>query len=320
MSPVDRRPADQRRKRAGSAADDDVLRGAPLEPDRVDERHKSRWSAPTARPPTQLTASPITRTEPTASTTPKPSASPGIIRPAGNGRPAVRRMIASMSRSYHMLMAPAAPAPIAMHSTATAARTGWRCPGATASPTSAGKDDQRHDPRLEDLDIVAERRHRRSSSGGASARRASDSCDTAVRAPQVSDRQLVVAVERRRRRHAPFERRRAFAPVIGSDPPPGEQGVEHDEDEEQGRGVGDVGTDRLDEVPAGEGVGIIRDPPRHAGRPEKMHREEGQVDADERGPEMDLAERLVIGPPGHLPDPVIERRRTARTPRPSDST
>ncbi len=40
---------------------------------------------------------------------PKPSAAPGAIRPAGIGRLAVRRMIASMSRSYHMLIAPAAP-------------------------------------------------------------------------------------------------------------------------------------------------------------------------------------------------------------------
>ena len=40
---------------------------------------------------------------------PKPSASPGTMRPAGKGRLAVRRMTASMSRSYHMLIAPEAP-------------------------------------------------------------------------------------------------------------------------------------------------------------------------------------------------------------------
>ena len=74
-------------------------------------------------------------TEPTASTAPKPSASPGAIRPAGSGRVRVRAITASMSRSYHMLMAPEAPAPMAMHKTATAARNGWMWPGATASPT-----------------------------------------------------------------------------------------------------------------------------------------------------------------------------------------
>ena len=40
-------------------------------------------------------------------------------------------MIASMSRSNHMLMASEAPAPSAMHSTATAAISGWMWPGAT---------------------------------------------------------------------------------------------------------------------------------------------------------------------------------------------
>ena len=45
---------------------------------------------------------------------PKASASPGATRPAGTGRPCVRAMRASMSASYHMLSAPAAPAPTAM--------------------------------------------------------------------------------------------------------------------------------------------------------------------------------------------------------------
>ena len=78
----------------------------------------------------------MTATEPTASTQPKPSASPGSIRPAGSGRPAVRRITRSMSRSYHMLIAPDAPAPTAMHRIATPARNGCRCPGARISPTT----------------------------------------------------------------------------------------------------------------------------------------------------------------------------------------
>src|SRR4051794_6568596 len=51
------------------------------------------------------------------------------------GRVAVRFIRASMSRSYHMLMAPAAPAPSAMQSTAAMAKAGARWPGATISPT-----------------------------------------------------------------------------------------------------------------------------------------------------------------------------------------
>ena len=63
-------------------------------------------------------------------------------RPAGRGPPgsagcAVRVITASMSASYHMLSAPEAPAPIAMHSSAVNPITGCTCPGATIRPTSA---------------------------------------------------------------------------------------------------------------------------------------------------------------------------------------
>ena len=68
---------------------------------------------------------------------PKPSASPGAMRPNGIGRPAVRVISASMSASYHMFSAPAAPAPAAMQTSAANPITGCTCTGATTSPTSA---------------------------------------------------------------------------------------------------------------------------------------------------------------------------------------
>jgi hypothetical protein len=55
------------------------------------------------------------------------------------GRFDVRVITASMSASYHMLSAPAAPAPTAMHSSAVKAITGCICPGAMTRPTSAVK-------------------------------------------------------------------------------------------------------------------------------------------------------------------------------------
>ena len=85
---------------------------------------------------TQLTASPISAVAPADSTMPRPSAAPGSTRPAGIGRARVRVITASMSRSYHMLMAAAPPAPMAMQSTATRAITGWMAPGAIARPTA----------------------------------------------------------------------------------------------------------------------------------------------------------------------------------------
>ena len=63
-------------------------------------------------------------TENRLNTTPRESASDGATRPLGIGRDRVRDMTASISRSYHMLMAPAAPAPTAIASTATAASSG----------------------------------------------------------------------------------------------------------------------------------------------------------------------------------------------------
>ncbi len=56
--------------------------------------------------------------------TPNDSASAGSILPVGKGRSRVRSISASISRSYHMLIAPAAPDASAMHRTATAAKIG----------------------------------------------------------------------------------------------------------------------------------------------------------------------------------------------------
>ena len=72
----------------------------------------------------QLTSSASTATEKPPSVTPKPAASPGVTRRDGIGREAVRVMTASMSASYHILRAPAAPAPIAMQSSAVKPMTG----------------------------------------------------------------------------------------------------------------------------------------------------------------------------------------------------
>ena len=72
-------------------------------------------------------------------TTPKASAFSGATRPRGIGRLRVRFITASMSRSYHMLIAPAAPAATATHRIAVAARIGWMVPGAATSPAKAVK-------------------------------------------------------------------------------------------------------------------------------------------------------------------------------------
>ena len=86
-------------------------------------------------PAAQFTVSPISMTAKTDRITPKARALSGSTRPAGMGRLRVRAITASISRSYHMLIAPEAPAPTAMQITASAAITGWIGPGARYRPT-----------------------------------------------------------------------------------------------------------------------------------------------------------------------------------------
>ncbi len=78
-------------------------------------------------------------TDPIPRATPNTSAASGCIRPAGIGRLRVRDISQSMSRSYHMLIAPAAPAPSAMQAMATKAVSGAIDPGASSNPTMAVK-------------------------------------------------------------------------------------------------------------------------------------------------------------------------------------
>src|SRR5689334_20519071 len=56
------------------------------------------------------------------------------MRPAGSGRFAVRRILASRSASYHWLSAPQAPAPSAMHRIAVKPSTAGGIAGAVSRP------------------------------------------------------------------------------------------------------------------------------------------------------------------------------------------
>src|SRR3984957_6884541 len=108
------------------------------------------------------------------------------------------------------------------------------------------------------------------------------------------------------RRDGPFQGRGTLAPVvIGQYLPGGEDAVE-DVEEHDGRDAGDPGADRGDHIPAGESVRIVRVAARHAGEAEEMLRKEGQVHAEEEGPEMHLAPEFRVRVAGHLADPEIK--------------
>ena len=53
-------------------------------------------------------------------------------------------------------------------------------------------------------------------------------------------------------------------------------------------------------------VGVVGDAPRHPVHPDPVHRDEGAPGADQGAPEVDAAELLVVHPPGHLREPVVD--------------
>jgi hypothetical protein len=84
-----------------------------------------------------LTSTPSVITDRADRISPKTSASAGRTRPDGMGRAEVRVITASISASYHMLSAPAAPAPTAIASTAMMDTNGLSEAGAATRPTKA---------------------------------------------------------------------------------------------------------------------------------------------------------------------------------------
>ena len=129
---------------------------APLQPHRVDddveedgegEQRGGERSSPEAR------ASAPTRP---ASVRPKASASPGAIRPAGIGRGRCAPCSASMSASYHMLSAPAAPAPTAMQSSAVSRDHRMQMPRRDHQADKRREDHERHHARLQQREVVAD--------------------------------------------------------------------------------------------------------------------------------------------------------------------
>src|SRR4029077_4157834 len=74
---------------------------------------------------------------------------------------------------------------------------------------------------------------------------------------------------------------------------------------------GDIAAQRGDKVPAGESVRILTDQTRHPGKHQKMHRKKCQVNADERGPEMNFSKSLVVLAATHLPYPIVKSGKYA---------
>ncbi len=127
---------------------------------------------------------------------------------------------------------------------------------------------------------------------------------------EVGDERVVVEVVLRgRRRDAPFEA--ATVPWIGARRRQrgGLALGTHDVDEEHHERQGDQeGADGRHHVPEVEAVAVPVgvDAPAHALEAEDVHRAEGQVEADEREPEVDLPEALVQEVAEDLRPPEVE--------------
>src|SRR5262245_66211784 len=118
-------------------------------------------------------------------------------------------------------------------------------------------------------------------------------------------RQRLEGMERRRRRHGPFERRRSRSPRIGRGVLLAGKRVEDAEQEDEKSGKGEIRPDRRDEVPTRIDVRIVGVAARHAGKAEEVVWEEGEIGADENQQEMTLGERYAVQVAVHFGEQIV---------------
>src|SRR6266851_2259722 len=118
-------------------------------------------------------------------------------------------------------------------------------------------------------------------------------------------RQHLVLVEWRRRGQGPFELGGPWSPRVVPGQLLARERPCHSDQEYEDAHSRDIRTDRRYEVPAGKGVGIVDVTARHTRQPEKVLWEKDQIDADERHPEVQLAEPLFISVAGDFREPIV---------------
>src|SRR5262249_51215512 len=121
-------------------------------------------------------------------------------------------------------------------------------------------------------------------------------------------RKLLIGVKRRWRRQRPFERCSAYAPRICAGGTAPTESLHHRGQEDDTADSPDERTDRGNEIPTRESIGVIRVAAWHALQTQEVHREKCEVHADERDPEVQLAEEFVVGVAGDLRKPEIPAR------------
>src|ERR1700738_572051 len=105
-------------------------------------------------------------------------------------------------------------------------------------------------------------------------------------------RQLTVLMEWRRRWQRPFQGCCSGAPGVVAGSLLARERMRHSKEEHQRAKSGEIRPQGRDQVPTGECVGGIDNPPRHAGEAEKMLREEDDIDPAAGDPEVQLPDSL----------------------------
>ena len=82
--------------------------------------------------------------------------------------------------------------------------------------------------------------------------------------------------------------------------------MRHHTKEEDRRRKRDIGTIRRNHVPSGKRIRVVGITTRHAGKPQEVLREEGQVDANEEEPEVDLRTEIGNLVARHFAEPIVE--------------
>ena len=116
-------------------------------------------------------------------------------------------------------------------------------------------------------------------------------------------RDLVEVEDRRRRADLPLERHRA--PRVRRRDRAAAPARDHVVEEDERRRAEPERRERDEHVQVGELRRVVGDAARHPLDADEVHREEREVEADERQPEVQLAEALVVHAPGHLREPVV---------------
>ncbi|KAI1690509.1 hypothetical protein Ddc_24891 [Ditylenchus destructor] len=112
-------------------------------------------------------------------------------------------------------------------------------------------------------------------------------------------------MERRRRRHGPFQPFGAFPRLGRGDFALAHVAAQHCPQEDQLRQPEPEGADGGDLVERRELRGVVGVAARHAGQAQEVHREEGHVEGNQRRPEMQLAQLFAVHAAGPLGQPVI---------------